>query len=229
MTWIARHNAGCRHERSRRGAGLVRGSGVRKSRRQGSLNLRACRVDRPRSNEGRDRSPGDSASARRHSGHELGALNEGRDRSPGDRRAVACGCAPGRPLNEGRDRSPGDSAVRGGGLVGLDVRSTKAGTVAPATGAGSGAPPGHVLGRSTKAGTVAPATVLEHLAVGAAVHFRSTKAGTVAPATVGSASPAENTGGRRSTKAGTVAPATAVRWPDGFATTTGSAQRRPGP
>ena len=60
-------------------------------------------------------------------------LNEGRDRSPGDRRAW--GRLPPLPagtLNEGRDRSPGDSR-RSQTIPDRLERSTKAGTVVPAT------------------------------------------------------------------------------------------------
>ena len=124
-------------------------------------------------NEGRDRSPGDTHAQRRpgYGDHVLRRvraawrpLNEGRDRSPGDTceqaKPVRGAQRVWSPLNEGRDRSPGDTVSLRAGMWGNgQVRSTKAGTVVPATLLGV------LLGlarrrlRSTKAGTVVPATL----------------------------------------------------------------------
>ena len=84
-------------------------------------------------NEGRDRSPGDRFGSLRGRSTSLISLNEGRDRSPGDRPGRSTRTTSTSSLNEGRDRSPGDRVpgARGGRLAG--GRSTKAGTVVPAT------------------------------------------------------------------------------------------------
>ena len=88
------------------------------------------------------------------------SLNEGRDRSPGDTRPLPGPLSPSpRPLNEGRDRSPGDTRWAFLGSRHGGVRSTKAGTVVPATPvAVVHVHPG--MTRSTKAGTVVPATLV---------------------------------------------------------------------
>ena len=146
--------------------------------------------DRPPLNEGRDRNPGDTnASFGKRDAAELAdrstkagtvipatllrasrrtrkmwrALNEGRDRNPGNTsRSGHHNRAHRTTLNEGRDRNPGDTISELAPARGLAVhdRSTKAGTVIPAT-----PQPGHSSTtrirrqvRSTKAGTVIPAT-----------------------------------------------------------------------
>ena len=91
-----------------------------------------------RSTKGRDRNPGDTRSWRPIAACISTALNEGRDRNPGDTRRS------GLSLNEGRDRNPGDTSAR------CASRSTKAGTVIPATRASR-----LVKTSSTKAGTAA--------------------------------------------------------------------------
>ena len=89
-------------------------------------------------------------------------------------------------------------------------RSTKAGTVVPATPARIRRN-GHryLQCRSTKAGTVVPATQGTRIRHGQrARSSRSTKAGTVVPATQGYSARHGAGSGSRSTKAGTVVPAT---------------------
>ena len=61
-------------------------------------------------------------------------------------------------LNEGRDRSPGDTYAGGPSDRGAAMRSTKAGTVVPATPALRVGRRHRAEHRSTKAGTVVPAT-----------------------------------------------------------------------
>ena len=91
------------------------------------------------------------------------ALNEGRDISPGDTRKKDLVARPPlaskSTLNEGRDISPGDT---------------------PRT---LHRPSWRMLVRSTKAGTSAPATRFNVLPIGSVATARSTKAGTSAPAT----------------------------------------------
>ena len=81
----------------------------------------------------------------------------------------ACERDPG-SLNEGRDRSPGDTRDRRRRPWERLSRSTKAGTVVPATLAVELTP--HILRsvRSTKAGTVVPATLNS-----GTVEFRATR------------------------------------------------------
>ena len=94
---------------------------------------RACSRHRHSAlNEGRDVSPGDTpALGRRHA--DGMALNEGRDVSPGDTRNNRTRAGSPCPLNEGRDVSPGDTLPSGHDRALMRLRSTKAGTSAPAT------------------------------------------------------------------------------------------------
>ena len=138
------------------------------------------------------------------------------------------------PLNEGRDRNPGDTRVACHGKpTGTIERSTKAGTVIPATLRHLPKPVSEGGARSTKAGTVIPATPRKS---GQASRCRwctlnegrdrnpgdtttrppdhttpmarSTKAGTVIPATRRCVGVGGDDHLPRSTKAGTVIPAT---------------------
>ena len=143
--------------------------------------LKACERDPGSLNEGRDRSPGDTAERSCRATTTIARpLNEGRDRSPGDTPSAArqnrstkagtvvpatpCGIdstefARSRPLNEGRDRSPGDTGLRAAVRTLIaETRSTKAGTVVPATRGRCRCRRSPDAARSTKAGTVVPAT-----------------------------------------------------------------------
>ena len=81
-----------------------------------------------------------------------------RDRSPGDTSTGRARAAAAVPLNEGRDRSPGDTMEEHTPSPKDEERSTKAGTVVPATRADVTDWTGVSHSRSTKAGTVVPAT-----------------------------------------------------------------------
>ena len=110
-----------------------------------------------------------------------GPLNEGRELIPGDTRSTSTTAAGRSSLNEGRELIPGDTDA------GRAERDQDA-------------------GRSTKAGSLSPATLPQIVGLERQRH-RSTKAGSLSPATHDSAARGAR-GVNRSTKAGSLSPAT---------------------
>ena len=143
-------------------------------------------------------------------------------RHPPPRRAP---CWRRHPLNEGRELIPGDTRQEEDGPGDVAGRSTKAGSLSPATLRGRQRERLAGAERSTKAGSLSPAT---HAQGGedAEAARRSTKAGSLSPATRPQRDPARGRRGR-STKAGSLSPATLghVAAPS---RKTKVAQRRPG-
>ena len=205
----------------------------------------ACAGDVLALNEGRDRSPGDTCDAIYPTSALRCSLNEGRDRSPGDTwERHRTRATPARPLNEGRDRSPGDTGPYLPVHHVVAVRSTKAGTVVPATPVPSVTSLPDVVrladgrrqrplneGRDRSPGDTTGEIVEDVVGQWAPAIVRSTKAGTVVPATrPGQRRIRPHPHAPRSTKAGTVVPATQHRGAQtGVDTAMQVAQRRPGP
>ena len=112
----------------------------------------------PSLNEGRELIPGDTRLERRVVLNGREALNEGRELIPGDTGSTpAARRRRQRTLNEGRELIPGDTrpALRPAGPG--EQRSTKAGSLSPAT-RRPRRPRGFLDRRSTKAGSLSPAT-----------------------------------------------------------------------